>query len=125
MNLRDKKSLLIYCYSNLPNFSTNEYIFCWLLQPVQIQLRRVEFSTKFIFPYLMIHVEFSKCLCKVSLKKGMPKWQTFILTPSKLTCTCRHVLLPHATHTGSSTQTFFSLCRRPFRLIRPSARFLF
>ena len=107
MNLRVKKSLLVYCYSNLPNFSTHENIFCWLLQSVQIRLRRVEFLIKFVFPNLMIHVEFSKCLFNVSLNKGKLKCKSFILTSSKLTCRCRHVFLSHATHTYSSTQTFF------------------
>ena len=97
MNLRVKKSLLVYCYSNLTNFSTHENIFCWLLQPVQIRLRRVEFLIKFVFPNLMIHVEFSKCLFNVSLNKGKLKCKSFILTSSKLTCTCRHVFLSHAT----------------------------
>ena len=117
MDLRDKKSLLVYCYSNLPNFSTHENIFCWLLQPVQIRLRRVEFLIKFVFPNLMIHVEFAKCLFNVSLNKGMLKCETFILTSSKLTCTCHIHLLVH-------TDIFF-FCRCPFRLIRPSGRFLF
>ena len=53
----------------------------------------------------------------------MLKCKTFILTPSKLTCTCRHVLLSHATHTRPQRHFFF--CRHPFSLIRPSGRFLF
>ena len=123
MNLRDKKSLLVYCYSNLPNFSTHENIFGWLLQSVPDSITKGRAFDKVVFPNLMIHVEFSKCLCHVSLNKGMLKCKTFILTPSKFTCTCRHVLLSHAIYTYSSTDIFF--CRRPFRLIRPSGRFLF
>ena len=91
MDLRGKKSLLVYCYSNLPNFSTHENTFGWLLQPVQIRLRRVEVLIKFVFPYLRICVEFSKCLRKVSPNKGMLKCKTLILNPSKLTRTCRRV----------------------------------
>ena len=89
-----KKSLLDYCYSNLPNFSTHENTFCWLLQPVQIRLRSVEFLIKFVFLYLQIRVEFSKCLRN------------------------RRVLLSHATDLLVHTDS-------PFRLIRPSGRFLF
>ena len=116
MDLRGKKSLLVYNYSNLPNFSTHENIFCWLLQLVQIRLRRVEILIRFVFLYLRIRAEFSKRLRKVSLNKGMLKCKTFIPTLSKLTRTCRRVLLwSPANQTYLSTQT----------LIRSSGRFLF
>ena len=83
-DLRGNKSLLVYCYSSQPNFSTHENIFCWLLQPVQIRLRRVEFLIRFVFLYLRIRAEFSKRLRKVSLNKGMLKCKTFIPALSKL-----------------------------------------
>ena len=105
-DLRGKKSLLVYCYSNRPNFSTHENTTCWLLQLLQIKLRRVKFLIKFAFPYLRIRAEFSKLLRKVSLNKGMLNCKAFIPTLSKLTCTCRHVLLwSHASQTYLSTQT--------------------
>ena len=91
-DLRSKKSLLVYCYSNLPNFSTHENIFYWLLQPDQIRFRRVEFLIKFVFPYLWICAEFSKRLLKVSLNKGMLKCKTFSPTRSKLNRAYRRVL---------------------------------
>ena len=136
IDLRGKKSLLVYCYSNLPNFSTHKNIICWLVQPVQIQLRRVEFLIKSVFPYLRICVEFSKRLRKVSLNKGMLKCKTFIRTLSQLTPTCRRVLSwSHAAQTYLSTQTLIRSSGRIFccffyrhsshELTRPSRRFLF
>ena len=132
-DLRGNKSLLVYCYSSQPNFSTHENIFCWLLQPVQIRLRRVEFLIRFVFLYLRIRVEFSKRLRKVSLNKGMLKCKTFIPTLSKLTRTCRRVLLwLHTTQTYLSTQTLIgsSTCflfnrQSSHKLTRPSKHFLF
>ena len=51
-----------------------------------------------VFPYFLICAEFSKRLRKVSLNKGILKCKTFIPTLSKLTRTCRRVLLwSHAT----------------------------
>ena len=65
----------------------------------------------------------------------MLKCKTFILTPSKLTRTCRRVLLSHATQIYSSTQTvhlgcdssiwaFSFYCHSSHELTRPSRRFL-
>ena len=105
MDLRGKKSFLVYCYSNLPNFSIHENILCWLLQPLRIRLRKVKFLIKFVFPYLRICSEFSKCLCKVSLNRKMLKCIIFILAPSKVTLACRHISLSHVTQIYSSTQT--------------------
>ena len=131
--MRGKKSILVHCYSNLPNFSTHENICCWLLQPVQIRLRRVEFLIKSVFLYLWIHPEFSKRLHKVSLNKRILKCKTFIPTLSKLTRTCGHVLLwLHATQTYLLTQTLICSFGRflfyrhiSHELTRPNRRFLF
>ena len=84
-DLGSNKSLLVYCYSSQPNFSTHENNFSWLLQPVQIRLQRVEFLIKFVFLYFSIRAEFSKHLPKVSLSKGMLKCKIFIPTLNKLT----------------------------------------
>ena len=66
--------------------------------------RRVEFLIKSVFPYLLICAEFSRRLRKVSLNKGMLKYKPFVPTLSKLTRTCRRVLLwSHATQTYLST----------------------
>ena len=124
MDLRGKKSLLVQCYSNLPNYSTHENIFCWLLQLVQIRLRRVKFLIKFVFSCLWFHEEFSKCHRKASLNKGILKWKIFTLTPGELNYTRRHVFLYRSTLAYSSTKTFSSLCGGPFRLTCPRGRFL-
>ena len=116
LDLWSKTSLLVYCCFSLPNFSTHKNIFCWLLQPVQIPLRRVEFLIKFISPYLQVCAEFSKLLRKAALNKRMLNCKIFIPTLSKLTRRCRRVLLwSHATQTYLSTQA----------LILSSGRFFF
>ena len=125
-DLPGNKSLLVYCYSSQPNFSNHKNIFCWLLQPVQIRLRRLEFLIRFVFFYLRIRAEFS-------LNKGMLKCKTFIPTLSKLTRTCRRVLLwSHATQTYLSTQTLIRSSRcflfyrhSSHKLTRPSRHFFF
>ena len=60
----------------------------------------------YVFDEVWIRFEFSKCLHKVSLNKGMLKCITFILTPSKLTLTCRHIFLSNVTQTCLSIQTY-------------------
>ena len=92
----------------------------------------MKFLTNFVFPYLRIHVELSKCLRKVSLNKRLLKCKTFALTPSKLTITCKHVFLPDMTQIYSSTQiysvhtqTFSFYCHSLHGVTRPSRRFLF
>ena len=74
---------------------------------------------KFVFPCFRFRVELYKCLRKVSLNKGMLKCKTFMLTPSELTHTNRHVFWSHPTPAMSSTQTFSFLCRGLHRPTHP------
>ena len=93
-------------------------------QPVQIRLQRVKFLLKFLFPCFRFRVELSKYLRKVCLNKGMLKCKTFMLTPSELTHTNRHVFLSHPTLALSSTQTFSFLYRGLHRPTQPLGHFL-
>ena len=54
----------------------------------------------------------------------MLKCKTFILTPSELTCTRRHIFFSHPTQTYSSTWTFYFHCHSPHGRTRPHRRFL-
>ena len=83
------------------------------------------FLMNFVFPHFWFCVDFCKYLRKVSLYKGILKFQSFILTPSQFTRTRRHVFLSHPTQAYLSIQTFSALCDGPFGPARPYGCFLF
>ena len=113
------------------SLETSNLAFCKYASKYLTGQRRVEFLIKSVFPYLLIFVRFSKCLCKVSLNKGMLKCKTFILTLSKHTCTYRRVLLQlHTTRIYLSMQTlihsskmFSFQCHNSHKLTHPSRHY--
>ena len=77
---------------------------------------------KFVFPYLRFRVGFSKHFGKFPWIKNAQI--QFILNPSELTRTRRHIFFLHLMYAYSSTQIFSSPCGGSFRPSCPHGCFL-